>query len=324
MFALLPLLALAADPWLSIPGTAGPGKGKTVVLISGDEEYRSEEALPQLAKILATRHGFDTVTLFAIEPATGEINPNNGKNIPGLEALAKADLVVMGLRFRALPPEQMKLIDEYLMKGKPVIGLRTSTHAFNMPKDHPFAHYGNGYNGEKKEWADGGFGRLVLGEKWISHHGSHGKQATRGGAGESGLTVERDVERRASDDQAEERLQLRRHLRGVGLRGLREPERIRSFTQTGQPRLGVHADEEPDRPLGRTHRHEFEALQAIRGGRSRRGEGGRQREGCGCEQRGGGSEKAAAGKHGVMNLGFWISDFGLPDRCTLGTPGARR
>ena len=180
MLALLPLLALAADPWLSIPGTAGPGKGKTVVLISGDEEYRSEEALPQLAKILATRHGFDTVTLFAIEPATGEINPNNGRNIPGLEALAKADLVVMGLRFRALPPEQMKLIDEYLMKGKPVIGLRTSTHAFNMPKDHPFAHYGNGYNGEKKEWADGGFGRLVLGEKWISHHGSHGKQATRG------------------------------------------------------------------------------------------------------------------------------------------------
>jgi len=180
MLALLSLLALAADPWLSIPGTTGPGKGKTVVLISGDEEYRSEEALPQLAKILATRHGFSTVTLFAIDPASGEISPNNGKNIPGLEALAKADLVVMGLRFRALPPEQMKLIDDYLMKGKPVIGLRTSTHAFNMPKDHPFAHYGNGYNGDKKEWADGGFGRLVLGEKWISHHGSHGKQATRG------------------------------------------------------------------------------------------------------------------------------------------------
>lgn len=180
MLALLSILALAADPWLSIPGTAGPGKGKTVVLISGDEEYRSEEALPQLAKILSTHHGFGTVTLFAIDPATGEINPNNGKNIPGLEALAYADLVVMGLRFRALPPEQMKLIDGYLMKGKPVIGLRTSTHAFNMPKDHPYAHYGNGYNGDKKEWADGGFGRLVLGEKWISHHGSHGKQATRG------------------------------------------------------------------------------------------------------------------------------------------------
>ena len=168
MLALLPLLALAADPWLSIPGTAGPGKGKTVVLISGDEEYRSEEALPQLAKILATRHGFDTVTLFAIEPATGEINPNNGKNIPGLEALAKADLVVMGLRFRALPPDQMKLIDEYLMKGKPVIGLRTSTHAFNIPKGRKFEKYTWTYGGKEYEQ---GFGRQVLGETWISHHG---------------------------------------------------------------------------------------------------------------------------------------------------------
>ena len=103
MLCLLPFvsLMLAADPWLVIPGGSGPGKGKTVVLISGDEEYRSEEALPQLAKILSTRHGFDTVTLFAIDPATGEINPNKGNNIPGLEALAKADLVIMGLRFRA-------------------------------------------------------------------------------------------------------------------------------------------------------------------------------------------------------------------------------
>jgi hypothetical protein len=181
MLCLLPLLSLtlAADPWLVIPGGSGPGNGKTVVLISGDEEYRSEEALPQLAKILSARHGFDTVTLFAIDPATGEINPNKGNNIPGLESLAKADLVIMGLRFRALPPEQMKLIDTYLMSGKPVIGLRTSTHAFNMPKDHPYAHYGNGYGGERKEWVDG-FGRLVLGEKWISHHGNHGSQATRG------------------------------------------------------------------------------------------------------------------------------------------------
>ena len=82
MLALLSLLALAADPWLSIPGASGPGKGKTVVLISGDEEYRSEEALPQLAKILATRHGFDTVTLFAIDPATGEINPTTARTSP--------------------------------------------------------------------------------------------------------------------------------------------------------------------------------------------------------------------------------------------------
>ena len=57
----------AADPWLEIKGGAGPGQGKHVVLVSGDEEYRSEEALPQLAKILAKHHGFDCTVLFAVD-----------------------------------------------------------------------------------------------------------------------------------------------------------------------------------------------------------------------------------------------------------------
>jgi type 1 glutamine amidotransferase len=180
------LLAVAAfhplwadDPWLQVAGAAGPGQGKNVVLVSGDEEYRSEEALTQLAKILATHHGFTCTVLYAIDPKTGEISPNTGNNIPGLEALAKADLLVIATRFRNLPDEQMKHIDDYLRAGKPVIGMRTATHAFNIPKDRTYAHYGNGYGGEKKDWADG-FGRLVLGEKWISHHGHHGKESTRG------------------------------------------------------------------------------------------------------------------------------------------------
>ena len=171
--------ATAADPWLVVEGGEGPGKGKHVVLVSGDEEYRSEEALTQLAKILAKHHGFSCTVLYAIDPKTGEISPNTGNNIPGLEALRKADLMVIATRFRNLPDEQMKEIDDYLRKGKPVIGMRTATHAFNIPKDRPYAHYGNGYGGEKKEWADG-FGRLVLGEKWISHHGHHGQESTRG------------------------------------------------------------------------------------------------------------------------------------------------
>jgi type 1 glutamine amidotransferase len=169
----------ADDLWLQVAGAAGPGQGKHVVLISGDEEYRSEEALTQLAKILATHHGFTCTVLYAIDPKSGEISPNTGNNIPGLEALAKADLMVIATRFRNLPDEQMKHIDDYLRAGKPVIGMRTATHAFNIPKDRTYAHYGNGYGGDKKDWADG-FGRLVLGEKWISHHGHHGKESTRG------------------------------------------------------------------------------------------------------------------------------------------------
>src|SRR5581483_7360728 len=120
--------------WVTYPGGDGPGRGKHVVLVSGDEEYRSEEALPQLAKILAQRHGFTCTVLFAIDPKTGEISPNVS-NIPGLEALDQADLMIIATRFRNLPDEQMKHIVDYVEAGKPVIGMRTATHAFNIPKD---------------------------------------------------------------------------------------------------------------------------------------------------------------------------------------------
>jgi len=172
-------VGIAADAWNTFPGGDGPGKGKQVVLISGDEEYRSEEALTQLAKILATRHGFGCTVLYAIDPETGEIAPNEQKNIPGLEALREAELMVIATRFRNLPDDQMKEIDDYLKSGRPVIGMRTATHAFNLAKDSPYAHYSFNYKGEKKDWAQG-FGRLVLGETWISHHGHHKHESTRG------------------------------------------------------------------------------------------------------------------------------------------------
>ena len=172
-------VSLGADLWLDVPGGEGPGKGKRVVLISGDEEYRSEEALPQLAKILAERHGFDCRVVFAIDPETGVIDPNEQGNIPGLEALDDADLMVIATRFRKLPKEQMEHIDAYLRAGKPVVGMRTATHAFAGIGDPDFAHYNNGYGGKKEAWK-GGFGRLVLGEMWISHHGHHGRESTRG------------------------------------------------------------------------------------------------------------------------------------------------
>src|SRR6266853_4123797 len=80
------LMAATAADRLVIPGKNGPGKGKRIVLVSGDEEYRSEQVLPQLARILSQRHGFDCTVLFAIDPATGAIDPNRNDNIPGLEA----------------------------------------------------------------------------------------------------------------------------------------------------------------------------------------------------------------------------------------------
>lgn len=161
--------------WVVYSGTSGPGVGQHIVLISGDEEYRSEEALPQLGKILATRHGFKCTVLFAINPDNGTIDPDVRDNIPGLEALESADLMIIATRFRDLPDDQMQHIVSYLDSGRPVIGMRTATHAFNIAGDHTFKRYS--FN--SKEW-DGGFGRQILGETWISHHGHHGQQSTRG------------------------------------------------------------------------------------------------------------------------------------------------
>src|SRR3954452_14005708 len=135
--------ASAADPWLVVDGGDGPGKGKHVVLVSGDEEYRSEETLPQMAKILAKHHGFKCTVLFAIDPNTGFISPPTNNNIPGLEALATADLMVIFTRFRNLPDEQMKHVVDYVESGKPIVGLRTATHAFRIAASSKYLKYTN-------------------------------------------------------------------------------------------------------------------------------------------------------------------------------------
>jgi hypothetical protein len=167
----------SADPWVVYKGSGGPGRGKHVVLVSGDEEYRSEEALPQLGKVLARRHGFTCTVLFAVDPKDGTINPNVNDNIPGLEALKKADLLVIFTRFRNLPDEQMKHVVDYVESGRPVVGMRTATHAFNIPRGRKYARYS--FNWPGKHWTNG-FGRQVLGETWVDHHGAHGKESTRG------------------------------------------------------------------------------------------------------------------------------------------------
>ena len=158
--------ASADDQWITYEGKDGPGKGKRIVLLAGDEEYRSEEALPMLGKLLSQRHGFTCTVLFAINKETGEIDPNTGDNLPGAEALDKADLVITSLRFRHWPDGQMKHFADYVKAGKPLIGLRTSTHAFS------------GIRGEYAPF--NAFGKKVYGEGWESHWGSHKSEATRG------------------------------------------------------------------------------------------------------------------------------------------------
>lgn len=177
-------------PWVRYEGGEGPGEGRHIVLVSGDEEYRSEEALPMLGKILAVRHGFTCTVLFPIDPETGLIEPDHQTNIPGLEHLEGADLMVLFTRFRELPPEQMEHIVDYTRSGRPLIGLRTSTHAFQYERDpdHRFSKYD--WRSEVPGW-EGGYGRQILGETWVDHHGDHGEESTRGLV--NGLYEERPI-----------------------------------------------------------------------------------------------------------------------------------
>src|SRR5438034_11460292 len=101
------LSALAKD-WVVYEGKDGPGQGKHIVFLTGDEEYRSEEGLPQMAKILAERHGLKCTVLFPVNPTNGLIEPNLNRSLPDAEALDSADAVVMLLRFREWPDAQMK------------------------------------------------------------------------------------------------------------------------------------------------------------------------------------------------------------------------
>lgn len=165
----------AHDPWCHYLPPASIANGQIIVLLSGDEEYRSEEALPMLAKILSQHHGFECRVLFSIDPQTGQVDPNNQSHIPGLAFLDDADLIIMSWRFRNPDDESMQHFLKYLESGKPIIGLRTSTHAFQFPADSKFAKYS--WNNQDYE---GGFGQQILGDTWVSHHGNHGSESTHG------------------------------------------------------------------------------------------------------------------------------------------------
>jgi type 1 glutamine amidotransferase len=134
--------------------------GKThIVFVTGDDEYRSEITMPLMAKILEEQHGFKCSMTYAMVPETGEKIPQYRQYIEGLDALKTADLAVFFIRFRRLPDDQMDLILNYVKSGKPIIGLRTSTHAFRFPEGHKY-HYLND-----------DFGINVFGQKWIHHPG---------------------------------------------------------------------------------------------------------------------------------------------------------
>lgn len=129
-----------------------------IVFIMGDDEYRSEESMPMLAKILQREMNAKVSLCFPVD-SNGYINPNTKDNIINLESLKTADLMVIFCRFRALPDNQLQYILDYVDSGRPIVGFRTSTHLFQYKDD------------KNKEYLNNEWPQKVFGQKWVTHHG---------------------------------------------------------------------------------------------------------------------------------------------------------
>jgi uncharacterized protein len=154
------LVAMLAFSGLAYAGDAGAGGRDRphVVFLIGDREYRSEESMPMLARILRQRHGCDVTLCFSVSEG-GVIDPNRPDYFRGLEALADADLMVVFMSWRQPSPEQLGQIMKFLKSGGAVLGFRPTVLALDYPQDHPQAHL-------NREWP-----HEVLGLRWIKHHG---------------------------------------------------------------------------------------------------------------------------------------------------------
>ncbi len=164
-----------SEQWLTYSGNDGPGKGKHIVLIAADQEYRSEQSMPMLAKVLSRHHGFDCTVLFSVNEK-GEVDPTlpapfkdktKRHNIPGLKYLAEADCVIWLSRFMHLPDDQMQYFHDYFDSGKPLIALRTANHGFRGGKK---------YKKDDKQVSL----REMLGGTFMGHHGGWHRESTRG------------------------------------------------------------------------------------------------------------------------------------------------
>ena len=129
---------------------------RSILMVIGEDEYKTEVTLPAFARQQLEPRGFEVNFVYA-DPVT--------KNIfPGLaEAAARSDLILISIRRRALPKEQLDGIRTHLAAGKPLVGIRTASHAFAMGKQG--AQLANG----AVTWPE--FDAEVLGGHYTGHHG---------------------------------------------------------------------------------------------------------------------------------------------------------
>ncbi|MFG0297294.1 MAG: ThuA domain-containing protein [Maioricimonas sp. JB045] len=94
-----------------------------LVIVMAEAEYRTNETLPEFARKYLGKD-FRVSLVHA--------NEEDRNDIPGIDVVKDADVLLVSVRRRTLPPEQLQVIRDHVAAGKPVVGIRTASHAFNL------------------------------------------------------------------------------------------------------------------------------------------------------------------------------------------------
>jgi dienelactone hydrolase/type 1 glutamine amidotransferase/nicotinamidase-related amidase len=127
---------------------------RRLVIVSAEDEYRTEQSLPEFARRFLGRD-------FQVEFVLGD--PQERHVLPGIEALDRADVALFSIRRRVLPEDQMQTIRRYLESGKPLVGIRTASHPFAL-------RAGEAMPPDRVAWEE--FDRDILGCNYQGHHGN--------------------------------------------------------------------------------------------------------------------------------------------------------
>jgi type 1 glutamine amidotransferase len=123
-----------------------------VVILIAEREYQTDQTLPKFAN----QHlkGYRTTFVFA--------DPNDRNRLLGIESISHADVLMVSVRRRTLPAEQLNQVRKYVADGKPVIGIRTANHAFCLRNQVP--------EQGRAEWKS--WDRDVFGGNYTNHYGN--------------------------------------------------------------------------------------------------------------------------------------------------------
>ncbi|GIW80602.1 MAG: hypothetical protein KatS3mg105_2409 [Gemmatales bacterium] len=122
-----------------------------LVIVMAEGEYGTEETLPLFARQNLGKE-FRVSFVFA--------NDKDRNDIPGIDVLNEADVALFSIRRRVLPKKQMETIRQFIAAGKPLVAIRTTSHAFALRNQKPPAGY--------FDWPE--FDHDVIGGNYHNHH----------------------------------------------------------------------------------------------------------------------------------------------------------